>query len=315
MAIEARADREVQSTTEVARQPDREPRATVDNVADGAVFTTVAVDRIIANPRQPRRDFDAAALEELAASIREVGLLQPVVVRPAGDGYELVMGERRLRASRMAGLELIPAIVRATPDDVLLRDALLENIQRVQLNPLEEAAAYGQLLDDFGCTQEQLAARLGRSRPYVTNTLRLLKLSPPVQRRIAAGVLSAGHAKALLGHPDPAAQESLARRVVAEGLSVRTLEELVGASSASAGSGARSARPGGRRPAVPTAGVAGPIETRLSDLLDTRVTVVDVRGRGRLVVEFGGQDDLSRIADLIDPAGAPGRLADTSSDD
>jgi len=314
-AAEASMGDDVEATTEAVGKRDRASGGVVDSVADGAVFTTVSVDRIVANPRQPRRDFDPAALEELAASIREVGLLQPVVVRPAADGYELVMGERRLRASRLAGLELIPAIVRATADDVLLRDALLENIQRVQLNPLEEAAAYGQLLDDFGCTQEQLAARLGRSRPYVTNTLRLLKLSPPVQRRIAAGVLSAGHAKALLGHPDPAAQETLARRVVAEGLSVRTLEELVGASSGGAGSGARSARTEGRRKPVATAGVAGSVETRLSDLLDTRVTVVDVRGRGRLVVEFGGQDDLSRIADLIDPAGAARTRPDTSSDD
>jgi len=313
-AAEAGTGDDVEATTEAASKRDREPGVVVDSVADGAVFRAVAVDRIVANPRQPRRDFDPAALEELAASIREVGLLQPVVVRPAGDGYQLVMGERRLRASRLAGLELIPAIVRATPDDGLLRDALLENIQRVQLNPLEEAAAYGQLLDDFGCTQEQLAGRLGRSRPYVTNTLRLLKLSPPVQRRIAAGVLSAGHAKALLGHPDPAAQETLARRVVAEGLSVRTLEELVGASSGGAGSGARSARTEGRRKPIATAGDAGSVETRLSELLDTRVTVVDVRGRGRLVVEFGGQDDLSRIADLIDPAGAARTRPDVTSD-
>lgn len=279
--------------------PDGEPdrRAEV-SAAGGAVFAQLAAASIVPNPRQPRQVFDEDGLAELAASIREVGLLQPVVVRPAGDHYELVMGERRWRASQLAGLALVPAIIKPTGDDVLLRDALLENIQRVQLNPLEEAAAYGQLLEDFGCTQDELATRLGKSRPQVTNTLRLLRLTPPVQRRIAAGVLSAGHAKALLGLADPVAQELLAGRVVAEGLSVRTLEELV-----SAGTPAGASRRGGR-PRVATAGSSPAVAARLSDHLETRVTVSSSRGRGRLVIEFAGDDDLSRIADLIDPVRA-----------
>lgn len=280
--------------------PDEEVTDRQDEVAEagGAVFAELAATSIVPNPRQPRQVFDEDGLAELAASIREVGLLQPVVVRPAGDHYELVMGERRWRASQLAGLTLVPAIIKPTGDDVLLRDALLENIQRVQLNPLEEAAAYGQLLEDFGCTQDELATRLGRSRPQVTNTLRLLRLTPPVQRRIAAGVLSAGHAKALLGLADPTAQELLAGRVVAEGLSVRTLEELV-----SAGTPAGAPRRGGR-PRVATAGSSSALTVRLSDRLETRVTVSSSRGRGRLVVEFADEDDLARITDLIDPSRA-----------
>ena len=195
---------------------------------DGAYFEEVAIDSIAPNPRQPRLTFDEEALEELAASIAEVGLLQPVVVRKLGPGrYELVMGERRMRASQRAGLEYIPAIVRETSDNDMLRDALIENLHRAQLDPLEEAAAYKQLLDDFGATHEQLAQRIGRSRPHISNTLRLLGLPPTVQRRIAAGVLSAGHARALLGLDSPLAQERLAQRIVSEGLSVRTVEEIV----------------------------------------------------------------------------------------
>ena len=195
---------------------------------DGAYFEEVAIDSIAPNPRQPRLTFDEEALEELAASIAEVGLLQPVVVRKLGPGrYELVMGERRMRASQRAGLEYIPAIVRETSDNDMLRDALIENLHRAQLDPLEEAAAYKQLLDDFGATHEQLAQRIGRSRPHISNTLRLLNLPPAVQKRIAAGVISAGHARALLGLDSPLAQERLAQRIVAEGLSVRTVEEIV----------------------------------------------------------------------------------------
>ena len=188
----------------------------------------MAIDSIAPNPRQPRLTFDEDALEELAASIAEVGLLQPVVVRKLGpDRYELVMGERRMRASQRAGLDHIPAIVRETSDNDMLRDALIENLHRAQLDPLEEAAAYKQLLDDFGATHEQLAQRIGRSRPHISNTLRLLNLPPAVQKRVAAGVISAGHARALLGLDSPLAQERLAQRIVAEGLSVRTVEEIV----------------------------------------------------------------------------------------
>src|SRR5689334_2760582 len=194
----------------------------------GAHFAEIPLDAISPNPRQPRDVFDEDALQELVTSIKEVGLLQPVVVRQVGPArYELIMGERRWRASRQAGLELIPAIVRATEDDKLLLDALLENLHRAELNPLEEAAAYEQLLQDFACTHDELAHRVGRSREYVSNTLRLLKLSPAVQARVAAGVLTAGHARALLRVPDGARQDQLAQRIVAEGLSVRTTEEIV----------------------------------------------------------------------------------------
>ena len=194
----------------------------------GAHFAELAVSAITPNPRQPRQVFDEDAMSELVHSIEEVGLLQPVVVRAKPDGgYELVMGERRWRATQQAGLDTIPAIVRETDDDDLLRDALLENLHRSQLNPLEEAAAYGQLLEDFACTHDELAQRIGRSRPQISNTLRLLNLSPPVQRRVAAGVLSAGHARALLAVEDPEIQDRLAARVIAEGISVRGLEEIV----------------------------------------------------------------------------------------
>ena len=193
----------------------------------GAHFAEVPLAEITPNARQPRQTFDEDALEELAASINIVGLLQPIVVRELGpDSYELIMGERRLRASKMAGLEKVPAIVRDTGDDDMLRDALMENLHRQQLNALEEAAAYQQLLDDFGATHEELATRVGRSRPHITNTLRLLNLPPAVQRRVAAGVLSAGHARALLGLESAERQEYLAKRIVEEGLSVRAVEEL-----------------------------------------------------------------------------------------
>ncbi len=208
--------------------PRRGSSATATSHEMGASYAEVPIDEVVPNPRQPRTVFDEEALAELVFSIREIGLLQPIVVRRVeGGGFELIAGERRLRASREAGLTLIPAIIRETDDDAMLRDALLENLHRADLNALEEAAAYQQLLSDFGCTQDELARRIGRSRPQVSNTLRLLRLPPDVQRRVAAGVLSAGHARALLSLDDPAAMEALATRIVAEGLSVRAVEEII----------------------------------------------------------------------------------------
>lgn len=266
---------------------------------DGAHFSDIPVDAIVANPRQPRQVFDEDDLAELVESITEVGLLQPIVVRPVDRGYELVMGERRLRATRLAGLPTIPAIVRDTADHDLLRDALLENLHRVQLNPLEEAAAYDQLLVDFGCTQEELAGRIGRSRPQISNTLRLLKLPPLVQRRVAAGVLSAGHARALLGLPDGGSMERLAQRIVAEGLSVRSVEEIV----ALGDFGADDRAPRTQRPRVERPGLAE-IESRLSDFLDTRAKIVMGAKKGRMTIEFATVEDLGRIlaAMGVDPA-------------
>ncbi|MBI1377944.1 MAG: ParB/RepB/Spo0J family partition protein [Frankiales bacterium] len=265
----------------------------------GVRYAEVALDDVRPNPRQPRTVFDEEALAELVHSIREIGLLQPIVVRPVaepgGPRYELVAGERRWRAAREAGLDPIPAIVRETADDDLLRDALLENLHRSQLNALEEAAAYQQMLEDFGCTQEVLAARIGRSRPQVSNTLRLLRLPAPVQRRVAAGVLSAGHARALLSLDDPAAMDAMATRIVAEGLSVRAVEEIVAVGEADGRERARVARP--RRPQAP--GLSD-IADRLSDRLETRVRVEAGRSKGRVTIEFATLDDLRRIVDLID---------------
>ncbi len=264
----------------------------------GAHFAEIPLDAITPNPRQPREVFDEEALAELVHSLREVGLLQPVVVRPIGDGtrYELIMGERRWRAAREAGFSAIPAIVRDTGDDDMLRDALLENLHRAQLNPLEEAAAYDQLLQDFGCTHDELAGRIGRSRPQISNTLRLLKLPPLVQRRVAAGVLSAGHARALLGLEDPAAQERLAQRIVAEGLSVRSVEEIV-----SLGGDPVASPPRAARSATPVAPKLAVLADRLSDRFETRVKVDLGRSRGRIVVEFASIDDLERIVALMAP--------------
>ncbi len=267
----------------------------VDTVA-GAWFAEIPVDAVSPNPRQPREVFDEEAMSELVHSIREVGLLQPVVVRPAAEGYELIMGERRWRASRQAGLGTIPAIVRQTEDTAMLRDALLENLHRSQLNPLEEAAAYQQLLDDFGCTHDELAGRIGRSRPQISNTLRLLKLSPAVQRRVAAGVLSSGHARALLGVTDADAQDRLAARVVAEGISVRGLEELVTVGETGEEDGQPRAR--GRRPSAPG---LEELNERLSDRLDTRVKVTLGKAKGRIAIEFASLADLERIVAVIDP--------------
>lgn len=261
---------------------------------DGLELITAKVTSIKPNPQQPRTEFDPDALDELAISLKEVGFLQPVVVRRTSSGYELVAGERRWRASQLAGFTEIPAIVRTTNDDVLLRDALLENLQRVQLNPIEEAAAYEQLLSDFGGTHEELAAKLGRSRPQVSNTLRLLKLSPPVQRRVAAGVLSAGHARALVAIEDPEVAEELATRVVAEGISVRGLEELV-----ALGEGAkRKKRTTGK--ANESLVEFEAVADRLSDAFDTRVRLTGSTKRGKISIEFAGIEDLARIVDLLE---------------
>jgi ParB family chromosome partitioning protein len=283
----------------------------------GARFAELPVLSIRPNPRQPRTVFDDDEMAELAHSIAEIGVLQPVVVRPIpadeldggtapGDGqerpqFELIMGERRWRATQEAGLGTIPAIIKETHDDDLLRDALLENLHRSQLNALEEAAAYQQLLDDFGCTHDELATRIGRSRPQISNTLRLLKLPPLVQRRVAAGVLSAGHARALLGLPDGAAMERLAQRIVAEGLSVRNVEEIVTIGSNDAPRPARRPRAGARHPQLED------LAARLSDRFDTRVSIALGQRKGKLTVEFASVDDLNRIVELL---GADGSARD-----
>jgi len=262
---------------------------------DGAYFAELPIKQIVPNHVQPRQVFDEEAMAELVHSVREVGLLQPIVVRQTGEeSYELIMGERRWRASQQAGLTTIPAIVRDTDDTDMLRDALLENLHRSQLNPLEEAAAYQQLLEDFSCTHEELATRIGRSRPQISNTLRLLKLSPAVQRRVAAGVLSAGHARALLAVDDADVQDRLAQRVVAEGISVRGLEEIVAVGDTSLPNGPRVRR------AKPVAPGLTELSERLSDRLETRVKIDLGRSKGKITVEFATLDDLRRIVDVID---------------
>ena len=264
----------------------------------GAHYKEIPVSAITPNPRQPRRTFDEDALEELAESIRQVGLLQPVVVRAAGPGrYELIMGERRWRASQRAGLTEIGAIVKQTQDNDLLRDALIENMHRQQLDPLEEAAAYQQLLDDFGATHEELARKIGRSRPHISNTLRLLNLPPAVQKRVAAGVLSAGHARALLSVENTEAQERLASRIVAEGLSVRAVEEIVAVGTDDSPPH-RPARTGAKPPTAP--GLRH-LADRLSDLFETRVKVELGQRKGKIVVEFATIDDLERIVKAMSP--------------
>ncbi|MFH8802860.1 ParB/RepB/Spo0J family partition protein [Streptomyces sp. NPDC017936] len=269
----------------------------------GAHFAEIPLDAITPNPRQPREVFDEDALHELITSIKEVGLLQPVVVRQLGPGrYELIMGERRWRACREAGLEAIPAIVRATEDEKLLLDALLENLHRAQLNPLEEAAAYDQLLKDFNCTHDQLADRIGRSRPQVSNTLRLLKLSPAVQRRVAAGVLSAGHARALLSVEDSEEQDRLAHRIVAEGLSVRAVEEIVTLMGSRPQTPQRSKGP---RAGGPVSPALTDLATRLSDRFETRVKVDLGQKKGKITVEFASMEDLERILDTLAPGEGP----------
>jgi len=275
----------------------------------GARYEELPVLSIRPNPKQPRQVFDDDDMAELVNSIREIGVLQPVVVRPipteeldnaAGQTpegaphpqFELIMGERRWRATQAAGLAFIPSIIKDTHDDDLLRDALLENLHRSELNALEEAAAYQQLLDDFGCTHDELAARIGRSRPQISNTLRLLKLPPLVQRRVAAGVLSAGHARALLGLADGASMERLAQRIVAEGLSVRNVEEIVTLGGDDAPR-ARKPRPGARHPQLDD------LAARLSDRFDTRVRINLGQRKGKLTVEFASVEDLNRIVDML----------------
>ena len=261
----------------------------------GAYFADLPITQVAPNHVQPRQVFDEDAMAELVHSIREVGLLQPVVVRRTSpESYELVMGERRWRAAQEAGLETIPAIVRETDDADMLRDALLENLHRSQLNPLEEAAAYSQLLEDFSCTHEELAERIGRSRPQISNTIRLLKLSPAVQRRVAAGVISAGHARSLLAVEDPDVQDRLAARVVAEGISVRGLEEIV-----AVGQHDDAVAPVRRR--KPVAPGLNDLAERLSDRLETRVKVDLGQRKGKITVEFASLDDLRRIVDIMDP--------------
>jgi len=270
------------------------PTSLTVNGTEVAQQNEVLISQIFPNPRQPRTVFDETALNELIASIKSIGILQPPVVRKVGEGrYELVMGERRFRAAKAAGLTSIPVIIRQTPDNELLREALIENIHRSNLNPLEEGAAYSQLLSDFGCTHDELAIKLGRSRPLISNTIRLLNLPEAVQRRVAAGVLSAGHARALLGLTDGTEIEKLAARIVAEGLSVRATEEIIA-----------TAKPGSKSTKKPsTKGVSGAglaAAELLSDYLDTRVSVEAGKGKGKIVIEFAGSEDLQRIVDLIE---------------
>jgi len=253
----------------------------------------IDINLISPNPKQPRTVFDEEQLAELALSIKEVGLLQPPVVRSIGNGkYQLIMGERRYRASKLAGLKSIPVIIRQTPDDQLLREALVENIHRSQLNPLEEGAAYQQLLNDFGYTHDELADRLGKSRPAITNTMRLLNLPASVQRRVAAGVLSAGHARALLSLTDEKEIEALANRIVAEGLTVRTVEEIVS-------TGAAKLKGGSVKRGKILAPRLKEISDQLSDTLDTRVNVELGKQKGKIVIEFATMEDLERITKLI----------------
>ncbi|VXB53781.1 site-specific DNA-binding protein [Micrococcus luteus] len=265
--------------------------------ADIAVLREIPVGDIHPNPRQPREVFDEDHMAELVTSIREVGILQPIVVREV-DGptpYELIMGERRWRATQKVGLDTIPAIVRQTPDQDLLRDALLENLHRSQLNPLEEAAAYQQLMEDFACTQEELSQRIGRSRPQISNTLRLLKLPPLVQRRVAAGTLSAGHARALLGLTDPSDMERLAQRIQSEGLSVRATEEAV----AQLQGGLRPGRTPRRSTDDARHERLDHYATALTSRLDTAVKITLGARKGRIAIDFTTVEDLNRIMDLI----------------
>ena len=257
----------------------------------GARFMELDPNQIVPNPQQPRSVFEAEAFAELVHSIKEFGVLQPIVVRSKGSGYELIMGERRLRASKEAGLTKIPAIVRETADENMLRDALLENLHRANLNPLEEASAYKQLLEDFGSTQDQLADKLGRSRPQITNTLRLLKLPLTVQSKVAAGVLSAGHARALLGAPDDLTMTAFAEKTVREGLSVRSLEELV--------SNVKVKPPRGKIIAGGKTDMLKEMAEEMGNALDTVVKIQLGRKKGQLIIEFGNVADLRRISDRI----------------
>ena len=262
---------------------------------DGSTYAELPLGQIVPNPQQPRTIFDEDDLDELASSIAEFGVLQPVVVRKAGrNKFELIMGERRLRASKIAGIETIPAIIRGTDDTSLLRDALLENLHRANLNPMEEAQAYDQLLRDFECTKEELASRIHRSRPQVSNTLRLLNLPVSVQNKVAAGVISAGHARALLGLSDAEAQTRLADRIIAEGLSVRSTEEIVALGRSD---GAQPNKP--RAPRLPNDRERD-LSSQLSDHFDTRVKVNIGRNKGKITIEFASGDDLERIMAILD---------------
>lgn len=255
----------------------------------------IDINLIDPNPRQPRTVFDQEALQELVASIKEIGILQPPVVRKVGARYELIMGERRLRASKLAGLKQIPVIIRQTPNNELLREALIENIHRSQLNALEEGAAYSQLLNDFNCTQEELAQKLGRSRTVITNMMRLLNLPTSVQQKVAAGTISAGHARALLGLADSAAIEKLANRIVAEGLSVRSVEEIIAISKPSS----KKNKSSGGKKESPELKELG---EQLGDVLDTRVKIQSAGGKGEIIVEYSGAEDLKRLVKLISSA-------------
>lgn len=290
------------AATDAGGTDEPEPAAHADEAAlapvPGATYGEVPVAAIRANPRQPRTVFDEDDMAELVQSIEQIGVLQPIVVRRVepedGVEFELIMGERRWRASREAHRETIPAIVRTTDDEDLLRDALLENLHRSNLNPLEEAAAYRQLLDDFGCSQEELSKRIGRSRPQISNTLRLLRLPPMVARRVAAGVLSAGHARALLTLEDGSQMEHLAQRIVAEGLSVRTVEEIV-ALGVEPESPARSTSRGAQERDAQLDDLA----SRISDRLDTRVKIDLGKRKGRMTIEFASREDLHRVLDQM----------------
>lgn len=308
-SIEAHSEEVEQSSITGNENVSRETLSEEDSFipVPGATFAEIPIEQIMPNTRQPRSVFDEEDLEELASSISEVGVLQPIVVRPIlGDSvsatmrdaypqarFELIMGERRMRASERAGLVAIPAIVRQTEDEDLLRDALLENLHRAQLNPLEEASAYAQLMADFGATQEELSRRIARSRSQIANTLRLLKLPPTVQKKVAAQVISAGHARALLSLESAEEMENLAHRIVAEGLSVRTTEELVRLGKAKSISKTRTPR------MVTVSPLGERVVSALEDVYETRVTISEGKSKGRIVIEFAGQEDLQRIADLI----------------
>jgi len=271
------------------------PTSLTVNGNEVAQQNEVSIDSISPNPRQPRMVFDETALNELIASIKEIGILQPPVVRQTTPGkYELIIGERRFRAAKAAGLKMIPVIIRQTPDNELLREALIENIHRSQLNPLEEGAAYAQLLTDFNCTHDELALKLGRSRPLISNTIRLLNLPATVQRKVAAGVISAGHARALLGITDAAEIEKLANRIVAEGLSVRATEEAVAIHSP------KKEKNKGKSKKSGASGETLAATELLSDHLDTRVSIQGTSGKGKIVIEYAGREDLQRIVDLIE---------------
>jgi ParB family chromosome partitioning protein len=295
-----------------ATQPQADATTSPVISSDVARYAEIDVESVRPNPQQPRQVFDEDALAELTFSIKEIGLLQPIVVRPldnagmaekdAAAQYELIAGERRLRASKEAGLATIPAIIRTTDDADMLRDALLENLHRADLNPLEEAAAYSQMLADFGCTQEELAGRIGRSRPQVTNTLRLLKLPTPVQTKVAAGVISAGHARALLSLSTPEQMESMAQRIIAEGLSVRSVEELITLGDVDGKTRERKERTRTKR-SDELEDLVTELSSRVAEQLDTRVSVSGLgrnNARGSLVIEFADAEDLRRIVDLID---------------